>query len=89
MLPWLAYANAQSRSLKRLGRGDWALEIAQGIAPDWTNWTRDGNALESSRRQLGNELQRISALAPPTSARTEGKSRAATDGRRGAHVYLW
>ena len=75
--------------LKRLGRGDWALEIAQGIAPDWTNWTRDGNALESSRRQLGNELQRISALAPPTSARTEGKSRAATDGRRGAHVYLW
>jgi hypothetical protein len=50
--------------LKQRGRGDWAREQIQSVGRDWTNWTRDGNALESVRRQLGSEIQRLSA--PPT-----------------------
>lgn len=53
--------------LKRLGRGDWALQIARSVAPDWTNWTRDPNALETARKQFGDEISRImSAQQRPT-----------------------
>src|SRR5579885_1228283 len=44
--------------LKNAGYGSWALGLAQGIAPDWTNWTRDSNALASVRQQLGQKLDR-------------------------------
>jgi hypothetical protein len=51
--------------LKSLGRGDWALGLAGSVAPDWKNWTRDANALEAVRRQLGGQ---IDALSKPTAA---------------------
>jgi glycosyl hydrolase family 123 len=50
--------------LKRLGRGEWALEIARTVAPDWANWTRDPNALESARRQFGDEISRLMSSRP-------------------------
>ncbi|MGB7251806.1 MAG: glycoside hydrolase domain-containing protein [Phormidesmis sp.] len=48
--------------LKRLGRGDWALGLSRSVAADWRNWTRDPKALASVRKQLGEELERLSAL---------------------------
>jgi hypothetical protein len=42
--------------LKQKGDGAWALSIAKTVGPDWTNWTRDINALESARIQLGDRL---------------------------------
>jgi hypothetical protein len=53
--------------LKRLGRGDWALEQVRPIAPDWTNWTRDPNRIETVRRRLGAEIERLSVSAPASS----------------------
>jgi hypothetical protein len=53
--------------LKRLGRGDWALEQVRPIAPDWTNWTRDPNRIETVRRRLGAEIERLSVSAPALS----------------------
>ncbi|MBN1461514.1 MAG: S-layer homology domain-containing protein [Armatimonadetes bacterium] len=47
--------------LKERGEGDWALNLARTIGPDWRNWTRDPNALESARRQLGEKLNSLSA----------------------------
>jgi Domain of unknown function (DUF4091) len=55
--------------LKHLGRGDWALQIARNVAPDWTNWTRDPNALESARKQFGDEISRITSSQPPVTHR--------------------
>ncbi len=49
--------------LKKLGRGQWALQQIRSIAPDWTNWTRSGDALETIRRQLGAEIDRLSTSA--------------------------
>ncbi len=46
--------------LKEQGLGDWALNIARGVGPDWSNWTRDPSALEAARRQLGDKLSEIS-----------------------------
>ncbi len=45
--------------LKAAGKGSWALQVAQGVGPNWTNWTRDPNALESARQQLGQELDTL------------------------------
>jgi hypothetical protein len=42
--------------LKQAGLGEWALEQARLVGPDWTNWTRDPELLESIRRQLGDRL---------------------------------
>ena len=49
--------------LKRLGRGDWALQVVRTVAADWVNWTRDPNALESARRQLGQVIDRLTGGA--------------------------
>jgi Domain of unknown function (DUF4091) len=46
--------------LKQAGHGDWAMQIAGGVAPDWTNWTRDINALEAARLELGQMLNSLS-----------------------------
>jgi hypothetical protein len=46
--------------LKTAGQATWALQIARGVGSDWTNWTRDPNAIESARQQLGQELHRLS-----------------------------
>jgi hypothetical protein len=50
--------------LKGLGRGEWALVIARTVAPDWATWTRDPNALESARRQFGDEISRTMSNRP-------------------------
>lgn len=76
--------------LKQRGQGDWALSIARTIGPDWSNWTRDANALEAARRQLGEKLNglssphslTVSAAASPNvvaSAGTTTLSATATD----------
>jgi hypothetical protein len=46
--------------LKELGREDWALELVRTVGADWVNWSKDANALESVRRQLGEEINRLS-----------------------------
>jgi len=45
--------------LKQQGQGDWALSITRTIGPDWSNWSRDPNALEAARVQLGNRLDSL------------------------------
>jgi hypothetical protein len=50
--------------LKRLGRGEWALERARRVGANWRNWTRDIQALESVRNELGAEIERLSARDP-------------------------
>jgi hypothetical protein len=50
--------------LKRLGRGDWALQQVRSVASDWAHWTRSGDELEAVRRRLGAEIERLSAPAP-------------------------
>lgn len=45
--------------LKNLGKADLALQIARSVGPDWTNWTRDANAIESARLQLGEAINQI------------------------------
>jgi hypothetical protein len=50
--------------LKRLGRGDWALQQVRPIAQDWTHWTRSGGDLEAVRERLGAEIDRLSNSAP-------------------------
>jgi hypothetical protein len=52
--------------LKRLGRGSWALDKARRVGPDWRNWTRDPAVLESVRRELGDEIEKL--LSSPMSA---------------------
>lgn len=45
--------------LRNAGEGNWALGLSSSVAPDWTNWTRDINAVADVRYQLGTELDRI------------------------------
>ncbi len=45
--------------LKKLGRQDWALKVARQAGRDWRNWTQDARVLESTRRQLGQEIHKI------------------------------
>ena len=45
--------------LKLAGKGSWALQVADTVGPNWTNWTRDPNALASARQQLGQELDTL------------------------------
>ena len=47
--------------LKRLHRGDWALALIKTVAADWAQWSQDPMAVESVRRQLGAEIDRISS----------------------------
>jgi len=58
--------------LRAAGAGTWALGLSASVAPNWTNWTRDTNALANVRYQLGLELDRINggsgaASTPPAS----------------------
>src|SRR5205823_5265599 len=45
--------------LKNLGNPGMALQIARGVGPDWSNWTRDPNAVASARQQLGEAINQI------------------------------
>lgn len=47
--------------LKRLGRGDWALHLVRTVGSDWHDRTHDVAVLESVRRQMGDEIERLSA----------------------------
>ncbi len=47
--------------LKRLGRGDWAMSHIHRAAADWRNWTQDTAVLESVRRELGDEIEKVSS----------------------------
>jgi len=50
--------------LKNLGREDLAMKIARSVGPDWTHWTRDAAAIESSRQQLGEAISQIMTATP-------------------------
>jgi len=58
--------------LKEHGKADLAMEIARSVGPDWTNWTRDPNAIEAARRKLG---EAINALTTSSPAPATGSSR--------------
>lgn len=45
--------------LKKLHRGDWALALVKTVAADWVHWSQDPEAVESLRRRLGAEIDRI------------------------------
>jgi hypothetical protein len=47
--------------LKRLGHGDWAISRIHRAAADWRNWTQDTTVLESVRRELGDEIEKLSS----------------------------
>ena len=45
--------------LKRLGRGEWAMEVIRTVGADWRNWSQDIKAVEAARQKLGNEINRL------------------------------
>jgi hypothetical protein len=47
--------------LKKLGKTDEAMKIARSVGPDWTNWTRDANAVESARRKVGEAIDKLTS----------------------------
>ncbi|MDQ6663691.1 MAG: DUF4091 domain-containing protein [Acidobacteriota bacterium] len=51
--------------LKSLGQGDWALQQAQSVGPDWRNWTRDYTQVEAIRLALGNKIDQLSSGQVP------------------------
>jgi hypothetical protein len=51
-------------TLKELGKPDLAMEIARSVGPDWTNWTRDPNAIESARMKLGEAINALTTASP-------------------------
>jgi hypothetical protein len=50
--------------LKGLGKEDVAMQIARSVGPDWTNWTRDPNAIENARKKLGETIDALMNAAP-------------------------
>jgi hypothetical protein len=54
--------------LKKLGREDVAMQIARSVGPDWTNWTRDPNAIENARKKLGETIDALMNAAPAKAA---------------------
>ncbi|MGO9094211.1 MAG: glycoside hydrolase domain-containing protein [Bryobacteraceae bacterium] len=45
--------------LKKAGQGAWALSVANSVGANWSSWTRDINALENARLQLGEKLDQL------------------------------
>ena len=45
--------------LKDLGKSDLALKISRSVGPDWVNWSRDHQAIESARQKLGEAINEI------------------------------
>jgi hypothetical protein len=43
------------------------MQVARSVGPDWTNWTRDANAIEAAREKLGDAIEQLMST-PPTSA---------------------
>jgi hypothetical protein len=59
--------------LKSLGRGDWALSLIKTVAADWAHWSQNADAVETVRRQLGAEIDRISSAQPAPTGPRSGK----------------
>jgi hypothetical protein len=58
--------------LKEHGKEDLAMQIARSVGPDWTNWTRDANTLETAREKMGEAIdQLMSAPANSVPAATK------------------
>jgi hypothetical protein len=53
--------------LKKAGKPELALQLSRQIGPDWRNWSRDPQALEAVRRQIGEAIEAINL------AETKGK----------------
>jgi Domain of unknown function (DUF4091) len=51
--------------LKELGKTDEAMQVARSLGPDWTNWTRDPNAIESAHKKLGEMIDALKGSAAP------------------------
>jgi Domain of unknown function (DUF4091) len=47
--------------LKKMGRGSWAMNVSKQVGPNWTNWTKSPQVLESARLLLGKEIERRSS----------------------------
>jgi hypothetical protein len=50
--------------LKGLGKGEEAMQIARSVGPDWTNWTRDANAIENARKKMGEMIDGLMTASP-------------------------
>ena len=50
--------------LKGLGQGDWALNQTRTVASDWTNWTRDPDAIENVHQTLAQKIEELSGPPP-------------------------
>jgi len=61
--------------LKKLNRGDWALGLVKTVATDWAHWSQDPEAVESVRRQLGAEIDRLSSSQKTHDGPSPGKQR--------------
>jgi hypothetical protein len=57
--------------LKGLGKEDVAMQIARSVGPDWTNWTRDANAIENARKKLGETIDALMNATPGTKSASE------------------
>ncbi len=53
--------------LKDLGKADLAMEITRSVGADWTNWTRDPNAIEAARQKIGEAIDQLKSASPVTS----------------------
>jgi Domain of unknown function (DUF4091) len=53
--------------LKQLGKEDVAMQISRSVGPDWTNWTRDPNAIEAARKKLGETINELMNSQPANS----------------------
>jgi uncharacterized protein (TIGR03382 family) len=58
--------------LAKAGKGQWALQQIQPIAPDWKGWTRDATALASTRETLGDALDQLGPTGGDSGAPNEG-----------------
>ena len=59
--------------LKDLGKADLATQISRSVGANWTDWTRDPNAIEAARQKLGEAIDQIKS-ASPASTSVEARS---------------
>jgi hypothetical protein len=45
-----------------------AMQIAKSVGPDWTNWTRDPNAIQTAREKLGDTIDQLMSSSPAAPA---------------------
>jgi len=65
--------------LKQLGGEEVALQLARNVGSDWMNWTRDREALESTRRQLAEAIEGRMLPAAPSAPTNPSPADGATD----------